>query len=248
MSNSTKKLAGKVAIVTASSRGIGKATANRLAQDGAAVTVNYVSSSDKADAVVEEIRQAGGRAIAIQANVAQKAEVEHLFSETEQQLGKINIVVNVAGIAIFKPHIDLTDEDFDNAFSVNARGSMYVLQAAAKHIQAGGRIVQLSTSGTAQPKSSCGLYTASKAAGERFALCLAKELGDCQITVNAISPGAVDTDGLTLGKDDINQLIQQTPLGRLGQPKDIADIVALLVSDEARWLTGQNIQVNGGLL
>lgn len=248
MTDSTQKLAGKVAIVTASSRGIGKATVKRLAQEGAAVAVNYVSSSDKANAVVEEIKQSGGRAIALQANVANQEDVQRLFSETEQQLGKIDIVVNVAGISVFKPHVELTDEDFDKVFEVNARGAMYMLQAAANHIQDGGRIVQFSTGGTSQPTPGGGLYAASKAAGERFAFCLAKELGDRHITVNAISPGVTDTDGLTLDEESVNQLIQQTPLGRLGQPTDIADVVAFLVSDDAHWLTGQNIQANGGIL
>ncbi len=242
-------LSGKVAIVTASSRGIGRAVALRLSKDGAAVAVNYIASSDKAHAVVQEIESYGGRAIAIQGSVANRADVLRLFDETEQKLGAIDIVVNVAGVSVFKPHAELTDEDFDKVFSVNAKGAMYMLQAAANRVQDGGRIVQFSTGGTMMPIPAGGIiYAASKAAGERFAFALAKEIGHRQVTVNVISPGATDTDGLTMSQAAIEPLIQKTPLGRLGQPGDIADVVAFLVGDDARWVTGQNIQANGGFL
>ncbi|TYQ27759.1 SDR family oxidoreductase [Pseudanabaena sp. UWO311] len=241
-------LTGKVAIVTASSRGIGRAVAKRLSQDGAAVVVNYVSSPDKAEAVVQEIVSNGGRAIAIQGSVADKADVLRLFDETEQKFGAIDIVVNVAGVSVFKPHSELTDEDFEKVFSVNARGAMYVLQEAAKRVKDGGRIVQFSTGGTMMPIPAGGIYAASKAAGERFAFALSKEIGHRQITVNVVSPGVTDTDGLIMPQEAINQLIQQTPLGRLGEPDDVANVVAFLVSDDAHWVTGQNIQANGGIL
>jgi 3-oxoacyl-[acyl-carrier protein] reductase len=241
-------LTGKVAIVTASSRGIGRAVAKRLSRDGAAVVVNYVSAPDKAEAVVQQIVAQGGRSIAIQGNVANKADVVRLFDETERQFGAIDIVVNVAGVSVFKPHIDLTDEDFDKVFSVNAKGAMYVLQESAKRIKDGGRIVQFSTGGTIMPIPAGGIYAASKAAGERFAFALAKEIGHRQVTVNLVSPGVTDTDGLIMPQAAIDELIQQTPLGRLGQPDDIADVVAFLVSDDAHWVTGQNIQANGGIL
>jgi 3-oxoacyl-[acyl-carrier protein] reductase len=241
-------LSGKVAIVTASSRGIGRAIAQRLSREGAAVVVNYVASPEKAEAVVQEIIAQGGRAIAIQGSVAHKADVQRLFDETEKQFGAIDIVVNVAGVSVFKPHIELTDDDFEQVFSVNAKGAMYVLQEAAKRIKEGGRIVQFSTGGTMMPIPAGGVYAASKAAGERFAFALAKEIGYRQVTVNVVSPGVTDTDGLIMPQAAIDQLIQQTPLGRLGKPTDIADVVAFLVSDDAHWLTGQNIQVNGGIL
>jgi len=241
-------LTGKVAVVTASSRGIGRAVAIRLAQDGAAVAVNYVHSADKAEAVVKEIEDAGGRAIALQASIAKKDDVYRLFNEAEQQLGKISTVVNVAGASVFKPHAQLSDEDFDKVFSVNARGAMYMLQAAADRVTDGGRIVQFSTGGTMMPIPGGGIYAASKAAGERFAFALAKEVGDRQITVNVVSPGVTDTDGLIMSDEEVAQLVQQTPLGRLGQPTDVADVVAFLVSDDARWITGQNLQANGGIL
>lgn len=242
------KLTGKVAIVTASSRGIGRAVAKRLGADGAAVVVNYVSSPEKAEAVVKEIEAEGGRAIAIQGSVASLADVLRLFDKTESQLGAIDIVVNVAGASVFKPHIELTDDDFDKVFLVNAKGAMYVLQEAAKRVKDGGRIVQFSTGGTMMPVPTGGIYAASKAAGERFAFALAKELGHRQVTVNVVSPGVTNTDGLIMPKEAVDQLIQQTPLGRLGQPEDVADVVAFLVSDDARWMTGQNIQSNGGIL
>jgi 3-oxoacyl-[acyl-carrier protein] reductase len=241
-------LTGKVAIVTAASRGIGRAVALRLAQDGAAVAVNYVASSEKAEAVVQEIMANGGRAITIQGSVANKTDVMRLFDETEQKLGAIDIVVNVAGVSVFKPHTELTDEDFDKVFSVNARGAMYVLQEAAKRVKDSGRIVQFSTGGTMMPIPAGGIYASSKAAGERMAFALAKEIGHRQVTVNVVSPGVTDTDGLILNQAAIDHLIGQTPLGRLGQPNDIADVVAFLVGDDAHWMTGQNLQVNGGIL
>ncbi len=241
-------LTGKVAIVTASSRGIGRAIAKRLGNAGVAVAVNYVSSPAKAEAVVQEIEAQGGRAIAIQGSVAAKADVLRLFAETEQQLGAIDIVVNVAGASVFKPHIELTDDDFDKVFAVNARGAMYVLQTAANRVKDGGRIVQFSTGGTMMPVPTGGIYAASKAAGERFAFGLAQEIGHRQVTVNVVSPGVTDTDGLVMPEEAVNQLIQQTPLGRLGQPEDVASVVAFLVSDDAHWVTGQNIQANGGIL
>jgi 3-oxoacyl-[acyl-carrier protein] reductase len=241
-------LTGKVAIVTASSRGIGRSIALRLGREGAAVAVNYVASPEKAEAVVKEIIASGGRAIAIQGSVANKADVTRLFDETEKQLGSIDIVVNVAGAAVYKPHTELTDEDFEKVFSVNARGAMYMLQAAANRIKDGGRIVQFSTGATSMPIPTGGLYAASKAAGERFAFALAMEIGHRQVTVNVISPGVTDTDGLILPQPAIDHLISQTPLGRLGQPQDIADVVAFLVGDDAHWMTGQNLQVNGGIL
>jgi 3-oxoacyl-[acyl-carrier protein] reductase len=241
-------LTGKVAIVTASSRGIGRSIAQRLGKDGAAVAVNYVASPEKAEAVVKEIIASGGRAISIQGSVANKADVTRLFDETEKQLGSIDIVVNVAGAAVYKPHTELTEEDFEKVFSVNARGAMYMLQAAANRVKDGGRIVQFSTGATSMPIPTGGLYAASKAAGERFAFALAKEIGHRQVTVNVISPGVTDTDGLILPQPAIDHLISQTPLGRLGQPQDIADVVAFLVGDDAHWMTGQNLQVNGGIL
>jgi 3-oxoacyl-[acyl-carrier protein] reductase len=149
---------------------------------------------------------------------------------------------------VYKPHTELTDEDFEKVFSVNARGAMYMLQAAANRVKDGGRIIQFSTGATSMPIPTGGLYAAGKAAGERFAFALAKEIGHRQVTVNVVSPGVTDTDGLILPQPAIDHLISQTPLGRLGKPQDIADVVAFLVGDDAHWMTGQNLQVNGGIL
>jgi 3-oxoacyl-[acyl-carrier protein] reductase len=201
-------LTGKVAIITASSRGIGAAVAQRLSQDGAAVVVNYVASPEKAEAVVKAIEAQGGKAIAVQGSVAIQADVKRLFDTAEQQFGPIDIIVNVAGVSVFKPHTELTDEDFEKVFSVNAKGAMYMLQAAATRVKDGGRIVQFSTGGTMMPIPAGGLYAASKAAGERFAFGLAKEIGHRQVTVNVVSPGVTDTDGLVLPQPAIDHLVR----------------------------------------
>jgi len=238
----------KVAIVTAASRGIGRAVAERLGKEGASVVVNYLSNQDKADQVVRAIVQADGSALAVRGDVSKRQDVTHLFDEAISHYGQVNLVVNVAGVSVFKPHQQLTDEDFEKVFGVNARGAMYVLQEAANRITDSGRIVQFSTGGTQMAVPAGGIYAASKAAGERFAFALAKELGERQITVNVVSPGVTDTDGLTMPPDAVEQLIAQTPLGRLGQPQEVADVVAFLVSDDARWMTGQNLQANGGIL
>jgi 3-oxoacyl-[acyl-carrier protein] reductase len=191
-------LTGKVAVVTASSRGIGRSIALRLGRDGAAVAVNYVASPEKAEAVVQEIIASGGRAIAIQGSVANQTDVIRLFDETEKQLGSIDIVINVAGVALDRLHTDLTDEDLDKLFSVNVRGVMYMLQAAADRVKDGGRIVQFSTGATKHPRITGVLYAASKAAGEQFAFSLAKEIGHRQVSINVVLPEVTDPDELIL--------------------------------------------------
>lgn len=242
------KLINKVAIVTAASRGIGRAVAERLARDGAAVVVNYASNKAKADEVVAAIEAQGRPSFAVQGSVAEKADVTRLFDAAIERFGKVDIVVNVAGASVFKSTVELTDADFEGVFSVNARGAMYMLSEAARRVQDGGRIVQFSTGGTAMAVPAGGLYAASKAAGEHLAFALAKELGSRGVTVNVVSPGVTDTDGLIMPKEAVSQLVAQTPLGRLGQPVDIADVVAFLVSDDARWMTGQNLRPTGGIL
>ena len=249
-------LTGKVAVVTASSRGIGRSLAKpletrialRLGRDGAAVAVNYVASPEKAEAVVKEIIASGGRAIAIQGSVANQADVTRLFDETEKQLGSIDIVINVAGVAFDRLHTDLTDEDLDTVFSVNVRGVMYMLQAAAHRVKNGGRIVQFSTGATKHPRITGVLYAASKTAGEQFAFSLAKEIGHRQVRINVVLPEVTDPDELILPQSEIDRLVSQTPLGRWGKPQDLADVGAFLVGDDAHWMTGQNLQVNGGIL
>jgi 3-oxoacyl-[acyl-carrier protein] reductase len=241
-------LKGRTAIITGASRGIGRAIAERFGREGVNVVVNYAGNQKAADEVVRSVESAGAKAIAIQGDMAKLADVQRLFGDAENQFGAPHIVVSAAAISVFKPHIDVTDEDFDKLFNLNTRGVFYVLREAARRVQEGGRIIQFSTGGTKMAMAGGGLYAATKAAGEQFALALAKELGPKQITVNLISPGVTATDGLIMPQEAINALITQTPLGRLGQPQDIADAVAFLASDDARWVTGQNLQVNGGIL
>jgi 3-oxoacyl-[acyl-carrier protein] reductase len=212
------------------------------------VVVNYASNADKADEVVRSIEDSGGSAIAVQASVADKAEVVRLFDVATDRFGRVDVVVNMAGAFVEKPTVEVTDDDFDAVFAVNARGALYVLAEAARRISDGGRILHTSTGGTEMAMPNGGLYAASKAAGERIAFGLAKELGPRGITVNVVSPGVTDTDGLTLSGPAREQLVAQTPLGRLGQPQDVAEVYAFLASDEAGWVTGQLIQANGGIL
>jgi 3-oxoacyl-[acyl-carrier protein] reductase len=234
-------LKGKTSIITGASRGIGRAIAERFGREGANVVVNYAGNQKAADEVVHAIESSGAEAISIQGDMSKLADVQRLFDQAETRFGAPNIVVSAAAISVFKPHVDLTDDDFDKLFNLNTRGVFYVLREAARRVQDGGRIIQFSTGGTKMPMAGGGLYAATKAAGEQFALALA-------INVNLISPGVTATDGLIMPQEAINALIGQTPLGRLGQPEDIADAVLFLASDDSRWVTGQNLQVNGGIL
>ena len=241
-------LKGKTAVVTGSSRGIGRAIALRLAQDGANVVVTYHSSKDTAEEVVNEIKQKGVDAIALQVNVREIQSVRDLFSKAINHFGTVDILVNnAAGKNIFKPNVQMTPEEYDSMFDIT-RGVYFALQEAAKQLADGGRIVNISTGGTSMATPGGGAYAGSKAAVEQFSNSLAKELGDRNITVNTLAPGVTDTDGLVLEQEQIDQLIGQTPLGRLGKPDDIASVVAMLVSDDAGWITGQNIRATGGIV
>ncbi len=242
------RFAGKTALIFAASRGIGRAIAERLGGEGASVAVAYASNATKAAEVVAGITANGGQAFALQADVADATVVSAAYDDVLARWGKIDIVINAAARSVFKPTEALTDEDYEAAFSVNARGAMYVLREAARRVADNGRIIQFSTGGTKMTMAGAGLYAASKAAGELLALNLAKELGHRGVTVNVISPGVTETDGLVMPQPQIDQLIGMTPLGRLGQPGDVADVVAFLASDDARWITGQNLQANGGIL
>lgn len=241
-------LKNKTAIVFAGSRGIGRATSERLGREGAAVAVGYSSNKTAADAVVKNITDAGGTAFSIQVEVSDDNRVGNVFEEVIQRYGKIDVVVNAAGASAFAPLAAHTVENFDKVVSVNARGAFNVLSETARRISDGGRVIHISTAGTKMPMFGAGLYSASKAFGEHLALGLSKELASRGVTVNVVSPGSTDTEGLAMPKEQIQAIIGMTPLGRLGQPADIADVIAFLASDEARWLTSQNIQVNGGIL
>ncbi len=240
-------LSGKVAIVTGASRGIGRAIAQRLGQDGASVVVNYAIGKEQAEAVVSSIEAIGGKAIAIQADLGNLADIKRLFEQSLGHFGHLNILVNNAGIIISNPIAAITEAEFDRVFAVNTKGSFFAMQEATHHLQEGGRIISISTSLTTNSRPTRGIYVASKAAVEQFTTTLAKELGGRGITVNTVSPGAVETE-MTAGlPPEMKQMIiQNTPLGRFGQPQDIANVVAFLASEDGRWLTGQNIQATGG--
>lgn len=241
-------LQGKVAIVTGSSRGIGRGIAERLGQDGAKVAVTYAGNQAKAEEVVQAIASAGSKAIAIQVDMRKLEDVRILFEKVIAHFGKVDILVNnAAGVNVFKPTAEMTEDEYNSMFDIT-RGVYFALQQAAHHLADGGRIVSISTSGTAMAIPAGGAYAASKAAIEHFSAALAKELGARGITVNTVSPGVTETDGLVLEPEQVNQLVAQTPIGRLGQPSDIADAIALLVSKDARWITGQSIRANGGIV
>lgn len=242
-------LTGKVAIITGASRGIGKAIALKLSNNGASVVVNYAGNTAKAEEVVAEITQQGGQAIAIQADISQVAEIERLFDQAIAKFGKVDILVNNAGSIVYKPITEITEADFDKIFAVNVKGTFFACQQAAQKLTEGGRIINFSSSTTALMLPTYSAYVATKGAVEQITRVLAKELGTKQITVNAVSPGPTDTELFRDGKSDeqINRLAQMAALGKLGDVQEIADVVAFLASDEARWITGQNIRVNGGI-
>jgi 3-oxoacyl-[acyl-carrier protein] reductase len=241
-------LAGKVALVTGASRGIGRAIAERLGRNGANVAITYAGNREKAEAVVKTIQNNGVQAIAIQSDTSKIEETRSLFQSVINTFGQLDIVVNNVGVSVYKLTTDITESDFDRVFDTNAKGTFFALQEAAKYINNGGRIISLSSGATKQSIPTGGLYAASKAAIEQFSFALSKELGHRGITVNLVSPGVTETDGLIMPADALEHLIQSTPLGRLGQTTDIADVVAFLSSDDARWVNGQTIQVNGGIL
>ena len=243
-------LKGKVAVVTGASRGIGRATAERLARDGATVVVNYATSAEEANAVVEGIKAQGGKALAVQADIARLDDIRRLFSETRERLGRLDILVANAGYSCFKPMEEITEEDFDRTYALNAKGTFFCLQEALRYMTDGGKIVCISTIGTELnlPGGSC--YFGSKAAVEQFCRVLAKEVALRGITVNVVSPGFTETQMLlaNMGPEMRRDLIEMTPLARLGQPEDIAEAIVFLVSQGARWITRQNFAVDGGII
>lgn len=240
-------LAGKVAIVTGASRGIGRAIALRLSQEGASVVVNYAKGAEQAKDVVSAIEAAGGKALAVQADISKTAEIRDLFDRTLETYARVDILGNNAGILINKTVAEFTEAEFDSMFATNVKGTFFACQEAAKRMADGGRIVNFSSSTTVIMMPTYGAYVATKGAVEQLTRSLAKELGDRQITVNVVSPGTTDTELFTEGKtaEQIQRFTQMTALGRLGKVEDIADVVAFLCSEQARWITGQNIRVNG---
>lgn len=246
----TKGLSGKVAIVTGASRGIGREIAERLAQNGAKVVVNYASSPAKAEEVVSLIKQGGGEARAIQADISQVAEVERLFRETIEAYGGIDILVNNAGIMTTKPIAAMTEEDFDQQFAINVKGTYFAIQQAFHHMNSGGRIINFSTSVAGQMFPTYSVYAGTKGAVEQFTRQLAKEFGPKGITINAVAPGPVNTELFTVGKSEeqIAGIVKMNAFGRLGETDDIAGVVLFLASEESKWITGQTLRVNGGFV
>ncbi|OMB86536.1 MULTISPECIES: glucose 1-dehydrogenase [Mycolicibacterium] len=243
-------LEGKVAIVTGSSRGIGAAIAARLAADGASVVVNYVASKDKADQVVKRIEQAGGKAIAIQADMGDWSQAQMLVQKAAAEFGRLDILVNNAVQEVGREPIeDLTEEFTYKQFAVNIIGPIAAMQAAAPLLPEGGRIINISSCVTVHPVPWSTVYSGTKAGLEGATRSLAAELGPRNITVNLIGVGFTKTDLIgTNSKEQDDALIARTPLGRIGEPEDIADAVSLLASPDSRWITGQLVLASGGIV
>ncbi len=248
----TKKLSGKVAIVTGASKGIGAAIAKQLASDGASVTVNYSSSKEGADAVVAEITKNGGKAIAVKANMTDKGQREALFVETKKAFGKLDILVNNAGVYEFAPLEEITDEHFYRMFDLNVLGLLQASQESVKYFGAsGGNIINISSVVTTLTPPGSAVYSATKASVDVITRVLAKELGSRKIRVNSINPGMVETEGVRsagIDEGDMRKQIEATtPLGRIGQPDDIAPMASFLASAESKWITGETFFISGGL-
>ena len=246
------KLEGKVAVVSGASKGIGASIAKHMAAEGAAVVVNYASSNQGADRVVADIEKNGGRAIAVQADVAKKADIERLFSEAKKAFGKIDILVNNAGIYEFSPIEGVTEEHFHKQFNLNVLGLILASQEAVKHFgSSGGSIINISSGASTMAPANTSVYSATKAAVDAVTRSLAKELGSRNIRVNSINPGMVETEGVhaagIMESDFRKQVQSQTPLGRIGQPQDIAPAAVFLASSDSAWMTGESLLITGGV-
>lgn len=238
--------AGRAALVTGSSRGIGAATARRLARDGFAVTVNYFTNRDLAAMVVDDIVAAGGRAIFQQADVGDPAAVGALFDANDVAFGGVDVVVSNAGIMNTAPFAAMTDEAFDRMMATNLKGGFNVLREAARRVRDGGRIISLSSSSIYNKRPTHGPYAATKAAQEMFSGCLAKELAGRRISVNAVAPGPTNTTLFAVTPEQRAQAAGMIPYGRIGEPEDIANTIASLCSGDGEWVNGQIIFANGG--
>ncbi len=248
---SNKKLSGKVAVVTGASKGIGAAIAKHLAAEGAAVVVNYSSSKTGADKVVAQISSAGGKAVAVQADVAKQADIDRMFAETKKAYGRLDILVNNAGIYEFSPLDSITEEHFHKQFNLNVLGLILTTQAAAKLFDsAGGNIVNISSIVSTLAFPNAAVYSATKGAVDAITRSLATELGPRKIRVNAIRPGMVETEGTHAAGIEESEMQKQTlaatPLGRLGKPDDIAGAAVFLASADSSWITGETFVIAGG--
>ncbi len=249
MSVATQKLAGKVAVVTGASKGIGAEIARQLAAAGAAVVVNYASSKAGADKVVADVIAAGGKAVAVQADVSKLADVQRLFAETKKAFDRVDILVNNAGIYEFAPLAEVTEEHFHKQFNLNVLGLILTTQEAVKHIGPdGGSVINVSSVAATAGLPGSAVYGGTKAAVDAATRALAKELGPRKIRVNSVNPGMVETEGTAdiVESDFRKQTEAATPLGRIGKPGDIAPAVAFLASDDAAWITGETLFISGG--
>jgi 3-oxoacyl-[acyl-carrier protein] reductase len=246
------RLKGKVAVVTGASKGIGASIAKELAAHGAAVVVNYSSSKAGADKVVEAITKSGGKAVAVQGDVSKAKDAEALVQAAVKQFGRLDVLVNNSGIYEFAPLEAITEEHFHKQFNVNVLGTLLTTQAAAKHFgDGGGSVINISSVVSRITPPASAVYSGTKGALDAITGVLARELGPRKIRVNSINPGIVDTEGTQsagfIGSDFEKSLIAQTPLGRVGQPDDIAGIAAFLASDDSRWMTGEQLIASGGM-
>jgi 3-oxoacyl-[acyl-carrier protein] reductase len=246
------KLTGKVAVVTGASKGIGAGIAKGLAAEGAAVVVNYASSKEGADRVVTEITGKGGKAIAVQGDVAKAADVQRIFAETKNAFGRLDVLVNNAGVYQFAPLEEITEEQFHRQFDTNVLGLILATQEAAKHFgDEGGSVINIGSTASRLTPAATTVYTATKGAVDAVTHVLARELGPKKIRVNSINPGVVETEGThtagVIGSDFQKGFEAQTPLGRIAQPGDIAPIAVFLASGDSGWLTGETLLASGGL-
>jgi 3-oxoacyl-[acyl-carrier protein] reductase len=242
----SRRLEGSVAVVTGGAKSIGAAITLRLAAEGAAVAVNYRSSAQEADSTVAAVRDAGGTAVAVQADLRDRTALGRLF-DAAAELGPVDIVVANAGVPSRSPFVDVTEEDFDRVFAVNARSVFFVMQEAARRIRDGGRIINISSSQTVHPAPAFSVYGGSKAAAKTFVDVLAQELGPRGITVNSVVAGPIDAGFLKEADDAYKDgMAQAAALRRLGTPEDIADVVAFLASPDSRYMTGQHLVADGG--
>jgi 3-oxoacyl-[acyl-carrier protein] reductase len=243
-------LKGKVAVVTGASKGIGAAIAKRLSAAGAAVVVNYSSSKEDADRVVDDINANGGKAIAVKGDVAKAADLERLFAETKKAYGTLDVLVNNAGVYKFVPLEEITEEEFHRQFNINVLGTILATKEAVKHFgPKGGSVINISSTASAG-EAEAAIYSGTKGAIDAITRALAAELGPRKIRVNAIAPGGVETEGThssgIIGSDFEKEMIARTALGRIGQPDDIARVSVFLASDDSGWLTGERLTASGG--
>lgn len=246
------KLKGKVAVVTGASKGIGAGIAKALAAEGAAVVVNYASSKEGADRVVAEIEQKGGKAIAIQGDVAKESDVQRIFADTVKAFRRVDVLVNNAGVYQFAPLENITEQQFHTQFNTNVLGVILATREAAKYFDgSGGNVINIGSVASESAPPATAVYSATKGAVDALTRVLAKELGPKKIRVNSINPGMVETEGVhaagLIGSDFQKQGEAQTPLGRIGQPEDIGPIAVFLASQDAGWLTGETVVASGGL-